>query len=68
MIPQYSAENAALSDGPASANTEAWHGHEHVADSAKVQAQAFKELATKRGGGGKNQGWLGAQVTPLGGF
>jgi hypothetical protein len=43
MIPQYSAENAALSDGPASANTEAWHVHEHVADSAKVQAQALVE-------------------------
>lgn len=43
MIPQYSAENAALSADPAPANTEPWHVHEHVADSAKLQAQALVE-------------------------
>jgi hypothetical protein len=41
MIPQYSAENAALSVGPTPADTEDWHLHEHVADSAKVRAQAL---------------------------
>jgi hypothetical protein len=43
MIPQHTADNAASSVGPAPADTKDWHIHEHVADSAKAQAQALVE-------------------------
>jgi hypothetical protein len=33
----------------------------------KGQAQAVEQLAAKGGDGGQNQGWLGAQITPLAG-
>ena len=33
----------------------------------KGQAQAIEQLAAIGGSGGKNQGWLGAQIAPLSG-